>query len=118
MKKVEFIELVKKAQKSLAKVDDRYANMGDGFEDGYLCDPENLDYGIYGTEVWSSEDGVGDKYQSEAFVYEYKLEDNHPIYLKFSYVMSGSYFSDFYYQDFRLEQVEKKIEIKEVVSYV
>lgn len=108
--KEKFDELVKKANEAF-RDDERYNDFwedGDLMEDGKTAFP--------GIQVHEEADGAGEKYQSYQEVYRY-IFDGKEIYLSLTYTGTGSYYSDFYYDGFELEEVERTVRTIEIVEY-
>lgn len=122
MKKKEFYNILKEVQENIKNFNSQYSGdffSDEGFDDGCLYSPNGSENEIYGHLMQENESGVGEKYSGKDFIYEYLLSDvAQPIYLKFGYDMSGSPFTDFYYSDFELVEVQKHVEIKEVITYI
>lgn len=60
----------------------------------------------------------GGKYEDVESVYEYVLSTGKSVFLKWSCIRSGSYYSDYEYFDHDISVVQKHVETKEVISYI
>lgn len=86
----------------------------ENFEEGtvYLNDTDYIDPDDVPMENDVDDDG---KYQDVQSVYKYVDKFGEEVYIKHSCVRSGSYFSEYHYQDFELEVVYPHVET--IVKY-